>query len=143
MELSTTVTTTGPLFTGQSRHVLRQVTNSAVKELTEAAESFLLLRLRPRTTGQGVYKTAQEAGKDKSTGNYARNIQSKVQNLNGIVTDGGNVLYGPWLEGVGTRNRATRFKGYFSFRKAKQLVDKQVDVTMRKHLNKFIRRMNS
>lgn len=36
-----------------------------------------------------------------------------------LVHDRG-VIYGPWLEGVGSRNKTTRFKGYFSFRLAAQ-----------------------
>jgi hypothetical protein len=36
------------------------------------------------------------------------------------------IIYGPWLEGVGSRNRTTRFKGYHSFRQATQELDKQV-----------------
>lgn len=31
------------------------------------------------------------------------------------VTDGG-IVYGHWLEGTGSRNRTTRFKGYKAFR---------------------------
>ena len=142
MEISKKGETTGPLFRGTATHILRQVTQSAVEDLAEKGESFLLLKqLRPRPAG--AYKSGQEAGKDKSTGTYAKNIQSIKGNLNVIVTDGGKVLYGPWLEGEGSRNKSSRFPGYFSFRKAKQLVDKQVDGTMQKHLNKFTRRMNA
>jgi hypothetical protein len=36
-----------------------------------------------------------------------------------VVHDRG-IVYGPWLEGVGSRNRSTRFKGYFSLRRAYQ-----------------------
>lgn len=35
-----------------------------------------------------------------------------------LVVNDRDVIYGPWLEGVGSRNRTTRFKGYFSFRRA-------------------------
>lgn len=35
------------------------------------------------------------------------------------VTDSG-VTYGPWLEGIGSRNATTRFKGYGTFRKVAQ-----------------------
>ncbi len=39
-----------------------------------------------------------------------------------VVTDGG-VVYGPWLEGEGSRNSpVTRFKGYRAYRRAKQLM---------------------
>ena len=37
-----------------------------------------------------------------------------------------NVIYGPWLEGTGSRNRTTRFKGYASFRKATQKIQARV-----------------
>lgn len=36
-----------------------------------------------------------------------------------IVHDRG-IIYGPWLEGVGSRNLTTRFKGYASLRRAYQ-----------------------
>ncbi len=32
-----------------------------------------------------------------------------------VVTDGG-IVYGPWLAGIGSRNRTTRFKGYKHWR---------------------------
>lgn len=42
-----------------------------------------------------------------------------------VVVDDRGVIYGPWLEGVGSRNGATRFKGYHAFRTATQRVEKQ------------------
>lgn len=39
-----------------------------------------------------------------------------------VVTDGG-IVYGPWLEGTGSRNRSTRFKGYKSFRLTTQSIN--------------------
>jgi hypothetical protein len=32
--------------------------------------------------------------------------------------------YGPWLEGTGSRNETTRFKGYHGYRKAAQELDR-------------------
>jgi hypothetical protein len=40
-----------------------------------------------------------------------------------VIVDGDDVVYGPWLEGVGSRNQSTRFKGYFTFRKISQLLE--------------------
>ena len=37
-----------------------------------------------------------------------------------IVTSG-NAMYGPWLEGTGSRNATTRFKGYHGYRLASQV----------------------
>lgn len=46
------------------------------------------------------------------------------------------VVYGPWLEGVGSRNRTTRFKGYAAFRIEATLLDRKAgaiaDATVRR-----------
>lgn len=34
------------------------------------------------------------------------------------------VIYGPWLEGNGSRNATTRFKGYASYRRAAQTLER-------------------
>lgn len=39
-----------------------------------------------------------------------------------VVTDGG-IVYGPWLEGTGSRNETTRFKGYRHFRLTTQALN--------------------
>jgi hypothetical protein len=37
------------------------------------------------------------------------------------------VIYGPWLEGTGSRNApVTRFPGYGSFRRASQQLDREI-----------------
>ena len=45
------------------------------------------------------------------------------------VWDGGHggAVYGPWLEGVGSRNATTRFKGYWAFRKATSALDHAIE----------------
>lgn len=45
------------------------------------------------------------------------------------VWDGGHggAVYGPWLEGVGSRNQTTRFKGYWAFRKATAALDRRIE----------------
>lgn len=52
------------------------------------------------------------------TGFYRSHIQGEGDR----ITDNG-VVYGPWLEGVGSRNRTTRFKGYFTFRRTTQAIE--------------------
>jgi hypothetical protein len=58
-----------------------------------------------------------------------------------VVNDRG-IIYGPWLEGVGSRNKTTRFKGYFSFRRATQELRGQVKGLADRLLReKYLRRM--
>lgn len=50
------------------------------------------------------------------TGYYESQVRSeRLDPYNYSVNDGG-VIYGPWLEGVSSRNESSRFKGYGTFR---------------------------
>jgi hypothetical protein len=58
-----------------------------------------------------------------------------------VVNDRG-IVYGPWLEGVGSRNfPKTRFKGYASFRRAVHRVRGEVprisQAVLRRHIGKM------
>lgn len=75
------------------------------------------------------------------TGNYSRHIVTERQSNDNAVTDSG-IIYGPWLEGVGSRNSTTRFKGYFTFRRVTQQLDGKAGHMAEMVLNKYVRRMN-
>lgn len=50
------------------------------------------------------------------TGYYESQIATERTGVSWRVTDS-DVIYGPWLEGIGSRNfPVTRFPGYFTFR---------------------------
>lgn len=60
------------------------------------------------------------------TGYYESNV--RIKNSNEVWDGGfGGPVYGPWLEGVGSRNNTTRFKGYHAFRKAADALDRRVE----------------
>lgn len=71
---------------------------------------------------------------------YQAAINIATHDLDQVVNDG-MVIYGPWLEGVGSRNRTTRFKGYFSFRRAKQAIEQRVPALVEPALARFIGRL--
>lgn len=56
-----------------------------------------------------------------------------------IVTTG-DAAYGPWLEGTGSRNQTTRFKGYHGFRLAAQQLDAEAGAIAGAVLQPFIER---
>lgn len=66
------------------------------------------------------------------------------QNADGIGTaihDDYQIVYGPWLEGVGSRNApVTRFRGYGSFRKAAQTLERSPFPD--EEMGKLVRRLN-
>lgn len=58
------------------------------------------------------------------TGYYESRVTTDVSSGSVVISDGG-VVYGPWLEGTGSRNGRSRFKGYATFRKVSQEIEKQ------------------
>ena len=129
---------TGPL-SKQPQVVLDRVTRAAVKELVELGEERLNKMLRPRPGG--VFLTVAEAGKGQaSTGHYRRSLDAKAQMLTGYIYDG-DVIYGPWLEGTGRRNKTTRFKGYGSFRRTRDWLNKQAPRVLAEHGRRLARKL--
>ena len=75
--------------------------------------------------------------------------QSKVNILKRggdlVVNDGypgSGLLYGPWLEGVGSRNATTRFKGYFAMRRAAASASQKAEALTKAGIDVFVRKAN-
>ena len=118
-----TIEVRGPLFSPGASSIVQRGLETMVQALVEAGEQKLDEMLQPRPGG--VYLSVAQAKKGQaSMGNYARNVHGARKGLLGKLTDG-NVLYGPWLEGTGSRNQTTRFKGYASFRRTGQWLEKE------------------
>lgn len=62
----------------------------------------------------------------ENNGGYVGSIHSEWETDDLAVTDG--TVYGPWLEGLGTRNATSRFKGYWTFRLTTDVIKEKVDV---------------
>ncbi|HUV73866.1 MAG TPA: hypothetical protein VMW79_06130 [Anaerolineae bacterium] len=139
MAVALTVTLKGPVFDNAPRKVQGAVTE-ILEDGVEAGEKHLdeeMLRKRPA----GVFLAISTA-EGGSVGNYRRLVQDKmVGHLHALITDGGS-LYGPWLEGVGSRNATTRFKGYSSFRKTGQWLQKEIKGIANKALKRLMGRLN-
>lgn len=76
------------------------------------------------------------------TGFYQSQIMIDRRETYRGVTDN-NVVYGGWLEGVSSRNRTTRFKGYHTFRIVRQSMNRDkatlagpIVIKLRKDLNR-------
>lgn len=101
-----TISTKGPFFDDSGR-------SRTVGNLTQAIEEELGQR--------GVNLVVGELGHvlKNPTGFYQRHIVTDRSKSVRTVNDSG-VVYGPWLEGVGSRNNTSRFKGYATFRRMVQ-----------------------
>jgi hypothetical protein len=103
------VTFEGPLFDGRAARAMQAAADDAREDIAEFAEEHAL--------------SLMGANFRNPTGYYESNVQtSRVSADTSLVHDNG-VIYGPWLEGVGTRNRARPgFPGYHHWRQTKELV---------------------
>lgn len=131
----------GKLFDGRAGNILEKYVGKGVQEIVEMGEDRLASILKPRPAGVFLAKGQAQRGK-ASTGNYRRNLHSKVTGISGVIHDSG-VIYGGWLEGTSSRNKTTRFKGYGSFRKTKDWLNKQVEGVMNKFLKKAATEIDS
>ena len=127
----------GPLADGTAPQIIRQALQNSVQALIELGDERLALMARPRSGG--VYLSYAEGG--TSTGNYRRNIHSEVRELTAIISDSG-VVYGPWLEGIGSRNATTRFKGYAMFRRTSEWLNEQAPKVVQQQITRAVAVLN-
>lgn len=140
MEYNINVKASGPIFDGKAPAVITKAGEDTVTEAVELGMEHLGELLRPRPSG--VYLSVAEAQKGHaSTGNYRRNLHDVVQSLHGRIDDS-SVVYGPWLEGVSSRNESTRFKGYASFRRTKDWLEARMPAILKKNIDRAIAKLN-
>jgi len=132
----------GPLFT-KAGIITDKEAGKFIQRLVELGEQRLDQVLKPRPGG--VYLSVQQARKGQATqGNYRRNIAGVTKGLKGVIEDGHpkRVIYGPWLEGVSSRNQTTRFKGYASFRRTEQWLQSRVKPEAKAFVRRYTKKLN-
>jgi hypothetical protein len=125
--MATRVTVTGPLFDGRVERAIVEAANDAAGKLG--------------TEGERRWKANLDGSLRRPSGAYMSRItpygpvggQHRTHDRNGV--------YGPWLEGTGSRNATTRFKGYASARRATQELERGaahlVEEVVRQHLERL------
>lgn len=77
----------------------------------------------------------------KETPYYRLQVTSTEYPGRTVINDGG-VVYGPWLEGTGSRNKTTRFKGYATFRRIAQKLNAEATNILRPYVDALVERIN-
>lgn len=109
MDDSITVNLEGPLFGGRAPVITWAFISTLADDLGRVALENVQRNLdRSIRHPTPYYETQINVRKEGSN-----SFQSRIVNDRGVI-------YGPWLEGTGSRNATTRFKGYASFRRAAQ-----------------------
>ena len=144
---SVTVRTHGPFFRLGPQPIADSL-HATIQETVQEGEKQVVAMAQPRGGG-GVFHSRQYASAHgyTQTGNYARSINGRMLgSLHGVIRDdregGGPSVYGPWLEGVSSRNQTTRFKGYAMWRKTTQKLQGMARTILLKYINKALRRLN-
>lgn len=76
------------------------------------------------------------------TGHYRGQIDwSILQGSGALVIYDRGVVYGPWLEGTGSRNATSRFKGYRTFRKITQQAQSDVARVASDHVDTIVKEL--
>ena len=116
----------GPLFDGRAEHELRAAENDIADAVARQAYANVMTNLNASIKNPTPYYETQIT------------IDSSIADR--TVHDRG-VIYGNWLEGTGSRNKTTRFKGYASFRRAAQKTEAEADRIAEHALQPHLRRM--
>lgn len=116
------VTLAGPLFDGRAEAAAQRATvairHAVSAEGEKLASAAINESVRHGKGGKAVRAvTDTDVTRAYQTEKYTMPI---VVDRDETIVTTDLAMYGPWLEGTGSRNETTRFKGYFSFRIATQ-----------------------
>jgi hypothetical protein len=122
-----TVDTSGPFFDGRADHEAQQGTNKVAedvaKEGLQMVKSDLSRVIRTHPSGRYIPSvTALHTGQSS-------------------FSIGTRIVYGRWIEGTGSRNRTTRFKGYASFRRTAQVLNAKAGFIAERTMRPYVARM--
>jgi hypothetical protein len=114
MTIRVKVHASGPIFDGTSKEARERALHEIVDEAGRTGQRDVLVNL-----GGSLRHP---------TGYYESHISREQQGAYTQRVHDDKVIYGPWLEGTGSRNAPkTRFPGYASFRRAAQQLARQVE----------------
>lgn len=141
MALKVDVGLKGPVFSPTGPDVGDSIRDT-ITEIVLTGEREARLMAQPSPAGLFRSREYAAAHGYFQTGHYNRSINGRVtDSMHGMIADS-NVVYGPRLEGVSSRNQSTRFKGYAIFRKTAQKLQGLAGGILKKHMDKLTARLN-
>lgn len=123
----------GPLFSGVAEAELAAAVLAVQKEVASYAEF------------QWQMNMTESFQNPSDPPRYQSHVNVMRRGGDLVVNDGypgSGLAYGPWLEGVGSRNATTRFKGYFALRRAANSVAQKTAAISKPIVDAFIRKAN-
>lgn len=138
----------GPLFDGQAEAALRRGIDEIRRRLAAEGEKLAAAAFAESIRNDHGKFTSHFTSTSRSrtyttqsgTRSYSMAVVADRASETVVVND--LVTYGAWLEGVGSRNASTRFKGYHGFRRAAQQLDRSAYAIADEVLTPYTREMN-
>lgn len=125
--MSDDVTVSGPIFDGRASQASRDYANHLQEALADKAADMVRARM--------------DSSFKHNEGKYVSSIHVESDSAHASVTDSSAFVYGPWLEGVGSRNETTRFRGYHTMREVTSDVDALAEGFADEELQPYLERM--
>lgn len=119
---------TGPIFEGKATPEIRRFLRDCERALADAGVEYVLNVTKAR------FKTR--------TPFYETQVKVRPLQTNRLQVSDGGIVYGPWLEGTGSRNAISRFKGYRMFRIAKQRLNTDRQQILRDPIRRLMEGLN-
>lgn len=128
---------------GQGGQVQLIVSGPLFEGLVPGMVDAMMLEMQADLANAGFAQVRQnlDASIKNPTPYYETQITVEPRGEETVIHDRG-IVYGPWLEGVGSRNKTTRFKGYASFRRAYQDLVSRAPARLEIIASRWVRRMN-
>jgi hypothetical protein len=101
----------GPIVEGRGKIATARMTSTALRDVADYAK----------------YEVSMDLTKvlRHPTGYYESRIVKELRGPGVYSINDSGVIYGPWLEGVSFRNQTSSFKGYATFRRARNRVSRK------------------
>ena len=103
----------GPIFDGRARKVLDRACHTAEERIAKLGAATIRAEQHATYRVETPYDRLQNRAEPEPPG-------WKIHDA--------NTVYGPWLEGTGSRNKTTRFKGYAIYRRNVQKIQRRAEV---------------
>ncbi len=162
MPIEFSVHISGPIFDGEAARAMREGQQAVRHELADAGEEKVraaftamikvnhgvFLGSITQTDVSRVYAWSGTWTRDADNGTGQRETVTRTYTMPITVEDPAvetivttsNAMYGPWLEGTGSRNATTRFKGYHGYRIAAGELNAEAETIAGEVLQPFIER---
>lgn len=132
------VQVSGPMFSPRVKDIIKDALHDTVRELVAFGEATA----KERAIEVVYSKGGAHPDQYRPTGRWLNSLHGDMTGPLSGTLDDSRLVYGPWLEGVSSRNESTRFKGYFTFRHTYGQMERRADDIAEKHIRRAIKRID-